>query len=93
MNKWHWYQYFVKKNSREQCFPLLHVTLLHCSTERTCVLKAGGIQGRTELSGFTVQQKGNTEGKGKAEKQMYYDDEFKVCPKENACKYKAIAKY
>ena len=49
MNKWHWYQYCVKKNSREQCFPLLHVTLLHCSAERTCVLKAGGIQGRTEL--------------------------------------------
>ena len=44
-----------KKSSREQCFPLLHVTLLHCSAERTCVLKAGGIQGRTELSGFTVQ--------------------------------------
>lgn len=43
--------------------------------------------------GFTVQQKGNAEGKGKVQKQMYYDDEFKICPKENACKYRAIAKY
>lgn len=38
-----------KNNSREQCFPLLDFTLLHCSTERTSILKAGGIQGWTEL--------------------------------------------
>lgn len=38
-----------KKDSREQCFPLLHFTLLHCSMERTSILKAGGIQGWTQL--------------------------------------------
>lgn len=47
---------------------------------------------RTQIR-FIVQQKENTKGKGKAEKQMYYDDEFKIVPKENTCKYRAIAKY